>query len=49
MRITDRYSAVGMRGVRDGFSEEERALVARFLAAANEATHRHAEEASRQP
>ena len=38
-----------MRGIEEGFSEEERAVVARYLTAATEATHRHAEEASRRP
>jgi DNA-binding MarR family transcriptional regulator len=32
-----------MRSIEEGFSEEERAVVARFLRAATEATHRHAE------
>ena len=38
---------VEMRGIQESFSEEERAVIARFLIAATEATHRHAEEASR--
>ena len=33
-----------MRGIEERFSEEERAIVARFLSAATEATHRHAED-----
>lgn len=33
-----------MRGIEERFSEEERAIVARFLLAATEATHRHAED-----
>ncbi|MGH3145476.1 MAG: MarR family winged helix-turn-helix transcriptional regulator [Rubrobacter sp.] len=40
---------VEMREIEDGLSEEERAVVARFLTAATEATHRHAERASRRP
>ena len=32
-----------MRGIEERFSEEERAIVARALSAATEATHRHAE------
>ena len=32
-----------MRGIEERFSEEERAIVARFLLAATEAAHRHAE------
>jgi DNA-binding MarR family transcriptional regulator len=31
-----------MRGIEERFSEEERAIVARFLSAATKATHRHA-------
>ena len=37
-----------MRGIEERFSEEERAIVARSLSAATEATHRHA-EADRRP
>ena len=33
-----------MRGIEERFSEEERAIIARFLSASTEATHRHAEE-----
>ena len=33
-----------MRGIEERFSEEERAIVARFLSAATEAMHRHAED-----
>ncbi len=33
-----------MRGIEERFSDEERAIVARFLSAATEATHRHAED-----
>jgi DNA-binding MarR family transcriptional regulator len=33
-----------MRGIEERFSEEERAIVARFLSAATKATHRHAED-----
>lgn len=40
---------VEMKGIEEGLSEEERAVVARFLAAATEATHRHAERASGRP
>lgn len=32
-----------MRGIEERFSEEERAIIARFLSASTEATHRHAE------
>jgi hypothetical protein len=32
-----------MKGVEEGFSEEERAVVARFLRAATRATHQAAE------
>jgi DNA-binding MarR family transcriptional regulator len=35
-----------MRGIEEKFSEEERAVVARYLAAVNEATRRHAERAA---
>jgi len=31
-----------MRGIEERFSEEERAVIARFLSTATEATHRHA-------
>lgn len=31
-----------MRGIEERFSEEERAVIARFISAATEATHRHA-------
>lgn len=31
-----------MKGIEESFSEEERATIARFLAATTEATHRHA-------
>ena len=31
-----------MKGIEGGFSEEEREVIARFLSAATEATHRHA-------
>jgi hypothetical protein len=31
-----------MRAIEEGFSEEERAVIARFLSVATEATHRHA-------
>jgi DNA-binding MarR family transcriptional regulator len=31
-----------MKGIEESFSEEERAIIARFLSAATEATHRHA-------
>jgi DNA-binding MarR family transcriptional regulator len=37
---------VEMRGIQESFSEKERAVIARFLIAATEATHRHAEEAA---
>ena len=33
-----------IRGLEERFSEEERAIIARFLSAATEATHRHAED-----
>jgi len=36
-----------MRGIEEGFTEEERVVISRFLRAATEATHRHAEELSR--
>lgn len=36
-----------MRGIEEGFTEEERRVISRFLQAATEATHRHAEELSR--
>ena len=36
-----------MRSIEEGLSPEEREVVARFLKAATEATHRHAEELSR--
>jgi hypothetical protein len=32
-----------MRRLEDGFTEQEKAVIARFLKAATEATHRHAE------
>ena len=32
-----------MKAIEDSFSEEERTVIARFLSAATEATHRHAE------
>ncbi len=35
-----------MKGIEEGFSEGERAVIARFLIAATEATHRHAESAA---
>jgi hypothetical protein len=31
-----------MKGIEGGFSEEEREIIARFLSAATEATHRRA-------
>ena len=34
---------VKMREIEERFSEEEKAIIARFLSAATEATHRHAE------
>ncbi len=37
-----------MRGIEEGFTEEERVVISRFLRAATEATHRHAEELSRE-
>jgi hypothetical protein len=41
-------SAPRPRRFEEGFSEEERAVIARFLIAATEATHRHAERAAGQ-
>ncbi len=38
---------VEMRSIEGGFTEEERAVISRFLKAATEATHRHAEELSK--
>ena len=38
-----------MRGIEERFTEEERAVISRFLRAATEATHRHAEGLSRRP
>ena len=35
-----------MRGIEEDFSEEERAVISRYLKAATEATHRHAERLS---
>lgn len=37
---------IEMKGIEEGFSEEEQAVIARFLRAATEATHRHAERAA---
>jgi DNA-binding MarR family transcriptional regulator len=37
---------VEMRGIEEGFTEEERAMISRYLKAATEATHRHAERLS---
>lgn len=37
-----------MRGIEEGFTEGERAVISRFLKAATEATHRHAEKLSRE-
>lgn len=37
---------VEMRGIEEGFSEEERAVISLYLEAATEATHRHAERLS---
>ena len=37
-----------MRGIEEGFSEEERAVISRFLKAATEATNRHAERLSKE-
>jgi DNA-binding MarR family transcriptional regulator len=36
-----------MRGIEEGFTEEERAVISRYLEAATEATHRHAERLAR--
>jgi len=36
-----------VRSIEEGFTEEERAVISRFLKAATEATHRHAEELSK--
>ena len=36
-----------MRGIEEGFTEEERAVISRYLKAATEATHRHAERLTR--
>ncbi len=33
-----------MRGLEERFSEEERAIIARFISASTEATHRHAQD-----
>lgn len=38
---------LAMRGIEEGFTEDERRVISRFLRAATEATHRHAEELSR--
>jgi len=38
-----------MRGIEESLSEEKRAVAARFLTAATEATHRHAEGVFRRP
>lgn len=38
---------VEMRSIEEDFTEEERQAISRFLKAATEATHRHAEELSR--
>ncbi len=38
---------VEMRSIEEGFTEEERAVISRFLKAATEATHRHAKELSK--
>lgn len=35
-----------MRGIEEGFTEEERRVISRFLRAATEATHRHAQRLS---
>jgi DNA-binding MarR family transcriptional regulator len=35
-----------MRSIEEGFTEEERAVISRYLKAATEATHRHAEKLS---
>ena len=37
-----------MRGIEESFSEEERAVISRFLKAATEATNQHAERLSRE-
>ena len=37
-----------MRGIEESLTEEERRVISRFLKAAIEATHRHAEELSRE-
>jgi hypothetical protein len=37
---------IEMKGIEGGFSEEEREVIGRFLIAATEATHRHAERAA---
>jgi hypothetical protein len=37
-----------MRGIEESFSEEERAVISRFIKAAIEATHRHAKRLSRE-
>ncbi len=37
---------IEMKGIEEGFSEEEREVIGRFLIAATEATHRHAERAA---
>ena len=39
---------VEMRSIEEGFTEKERAVISRYLKAATEATHRHAEELSRE-
>ena len=39
---------VEMRSIEEGFTQEERAVISRYLKAATEATHRHAEELSRE-
>jgi len=39
---------VEMRGIEEGFAEEERAVISRYPEAATEAAHRHAEELSRE-
>jgi DNA-binding MarR family transcriptional regulator len=36
-----------MRGIEEAFTEEERQVISRFLKAATEATHRHAEDLSK--
>jgi len=41
-------SASTMRGIEESFSEEERAVISRFLKAATEATNQHAERLSRE-